>query len=82
MHGKKIEVDGPSRKKFKIDQLIRQDLDNIAMNLLKAIKRYKSIEPELEREFKHTGGWLKKKKLDELSGQIEFKRKKEESYVT
>ena len=25
-------------------------------------------EPELDKEFKNTGGWLKKKKLDELSG--------------
>jgi len=47
---------------------MRYDLDNIALNLLKAIKKYNSIEPELEMEFKMTGGWLKKKKLEELSG--------------
>ena len=40
------------------------------MNLLKTIKQYIFLEPELEREFKSTGGWLKKKKLDELSGAL------------
>lgn len=41
---------------------------------MKAIRQYKYIEPELDKEFKNTGGWLKKKKLDELSGQVKNKR--------
>jgi hypothetical protein len=34
------------------------------------------MEIELEKEFKATGGWLKKQKLDELAG--ETARKKHE----
>ena len=42
---------------------------------MKAIRQYKYIEPELDKEFKNTGGWLKKKKLDELSGQVNIKKR-------
>ena len=37
------------------------------MNLLKTFSEYMNIEPLLEKEFKQTGGWLKKKKLDEFT---------------
>ena len=37
------------------------------MNLLKTLSEYMNIEPLLEKEFKQTGGWLKKKKLDEFT---------------
>jgi len=30
---------------------------------------YILLEVELEKEFKATGGWLKKKKLDEVTGE-------------
>lgn len=33
------------------------------------------LEPLLEEEFKHTGGWLKKKKLDEFAGVSNAKKK-------
>jgi hypothetical protein len=32
------------------------------------------LEGELEKEFKNTGGWLKKKKLDEMTGQTARKK--------
>jgi len=74
MHGRKVQDDTYARKKHNIVQLVRSDLDAIALNLMKAIRQYKFIEPELDKEFKNTGGWLKKKKLDELSGQVKIKK--------
>lgn len=37
--------------------------------MLKTILQYMDIAAELEKEFKTTGGWLKKKKLDEMTGE-------------
>lgn len=36
--------------------------------MLQAFSQYVMLEPLLEAEFKHTGGWLKKRKLDEFAG--------------
>jgi hypothetical protein len=33
-----------------------------------AFDKFLQVEAELEKEFKNTGGWLKKKKLDEITG--------------
>jgi len=37
---------------------------------------YIELEAQLEKEFKSTGGWLKKKKLDQMTG--ETARQKQE----
>ena len=39
-----------------------------------SIKQFVEIEAELEKEFKNTGGWLKKRKLDEIAGQTVKKK--------
>ena len=46
--------------------------------MLQAFKQYCLLEPELEKEFKSTGGWLKKKKLDEVTG-VTARKKLEQS---
>ena len=47
---------------------MREDFDSIGLNLLVAFKVFFQLEAELEKEFKNTGGWLKKKKLDQVTG--------------
>jgi hypothetical protein len=47
---------------------VREDFDSIGLNLLVAFKVFFQLEAELEKEFKNTGGWLKKKKLDQVTG--------------
>ena len=39
------------------------------------------LEPLLDQEFKHTGGWLKRKKLDEFADVSNCKRKVQEAIV-
>ena len=41
---------------------------SIAQNLLKSFRQYVMLEPLLDEEFKHTGGWLKRKRLDDFVG--------------
>lgn len=36
---------------------------------MSAFLQYTDLEIELEKEFKATGGWLKKKKLDQMTGE-------------
>ncbi len=61
-------------KKGAVFQLEKGDLQSIGTNLLQSIKQFVEIEAELEKEFKNTGGWLKKRKLDEITGQTVKKK--------
>lgn len=47
----------------------------IGLNLIKSISQFNSLEPILEQEFKTTGGWLKKKRMDEF---VNMKKKNSE----
>ena len=55
-------------KRSDINQLILTDFMSIAQNLLKSFRQYVMLEPLLDEEFKHTGGWLKRKRLDDFVG--------------
>jgi len=60
-------------------QLTIKDFDNIGQSLVKSILNYTILERQLEKEYKNTGGWLHKKKLDEVTG--ETARKKQEQSI-
>ena len=49
--------------------MVLDDFRSIGHNLIKTLMYYILLEVELEKEFKATGGWLKKKKLDEVTGE-------------
>lgn len=70
MYGKK-ERNALKRRKMKevTTQFILQDFRSIGLSLIQTIRNYISLEKELEEEFKATGGWLRKKKLDEVTGE-------------
>lgn len=42
---------------------------SISDSLIQTIVQYTEMEVQLEKEFKNTGGWLKKKRLDEMTGE-------------
>ena len=45
------------------------DFKSIGLSILSSFLQYVDLEIELEKEFKATGGWLKKKKLDQMTGE-------------
>jgi hypothetical protein len=45
------------------------DFKSIGINILATFLQFSDLEMELEKEFKATGGWLKKKKLDQITGE-------------
>jgi len=45
------------------------DFDSIGVSLLTTIKNYMILEKQLESESRKTGGWLTKRKLDEVTGE-------------
>ena len=49
-------------------QLKEGDLKSIGCKLIKAILQFSMLEAQLEKELKETGGWLKRKMLDEFAG--------------
>lgn len=57
-------------------QLQLIDFSSVGVSLLKTMLQYVDLEIQLEKEFKNTGGWLKKKKLNEMAG--ETARQKQE----
>lgn len=48
--------------------MLVKDFESIGVNLIKSLKQFVLLEAELERELVSTKGWLKKSKLDELTG--------------
>ena len=68
MFGRKTKPEG--RERSKTIQLFREDFTEIAIGLMKAISKYADIEPLLEAEYNMTGGWLKVKKMQEITGAL------------
>lgn len=50
-------------------QLTLEDFKSIGISLLTCINQYIDLEIQLEKEYMATGGWLKKKKLDQMAGE-------------
>ena len=72
MFGKKIKStvgDTNQRIRQTTSQLTIEDLNSIGNSIISAFLQYTDLEIELEKEFKATGGWLKKKKLDQMTGE-------------
>ena len=70
MYGKRETQDLEKRKKVEeIKQLEILDFDSIGVSLLTTIKNYMILEKQLESESRKTGGWLTKRKLDEVTGE-------------
>lgn len=53
---------------LKLSQIEVADLERLAADLLQALAFYNTIEPELEQEIQHSGGWLKVQKLKSMAG--------------
>lgn len=62
-------------------QLVEDDFKSIGCNLVKAILQFILIEQQLEKEFKQTGGWLKRKMLDEFAGITAREKQKQEAIL-
>ena len=72
MFGKKIKStvgEQNQRIRERTSQLTIEDLNSIGYSIISAFLQYTDLEIELEKEFKATGGWLKKKKLDQMTGE-------------
>lgn len=67
MYGKQ-KMNHASIRKGQVTQLLPHDFESIGVNLLAAFRQFVELESHLEKEFKSTGGWLKKKKLDQFAG--------------
>jgi hypothetical protein len=50
-------------------QLLKNNFDDIGVNLLVAFRQFSIIEAKLAKDLKKNGGWFKKKTLDEVTGQ-------------
>lgn len=50
-------------------QLTISDFDCIGTSILNSFLTYTQLEIQLEKEYKSTGGWLKKKKMDSITGE-------------
>mmetsp|Transcript_5071 Transcript_5071/g.7655 ORF Transcript_5071/g.7655 Transcript_5071/m.7655 type:complete len:234 (+) Transcript_5071:3048-3749(+) len=82
MHGKqKINHFGKTRRQGKVMQFTDEDFKSIGLNLLRSFRQYGYLETELEKEFKSTGGWLKKKKLDEFTGETARKKIEQQALI-
>lgn len=69
MFGKRLKIAEEERFKMQVSQLYLDDLRSISDSLIQTIVQYTEMEVALEREFRSTGGWLKKKRLDEMTGE-------------
>lgn len=58
-----------SRIKMVTSQLTISDFDSIGLSILNSFQTYTQLEIQLEKEYKSTGGWLKKKKMDSMTGE-------------
>lgn len=56
-------------------QLTLEDFQSIAFSLLNSINQYIELEIQLEKEYMATGGWLKKKLLDQMAGETAREQK-------
>lgn len=74
MFGYKTKPEG--RERPRTLQLKAKDYPPIAIGLMKAISKYAEVEPLLEAEYNMTGGWLKVKKMQEITGALKKAKKK------
>lgn len=81
MYGKKMKDavlrNDQTTKKLKTvsRQLTLEDFQSIAFSLLNSINQYIELEIQLEKEYMATGGWLKKKLLDQMAGETAREQK-------
>lgn len=61
-------------------QLVDEDFNIIALSVLRTFSQYMDVEAVLEKEFKQTGGWLKVKKMNEITQNLKVSKKALSSY--
>ena len=64
-----------------VEQLKPEDFYSIGLNLLKTFKQYIIVEKHLEKELHSNGGWLKKKKVDEMVGMTARQKMQQEALI-
>lgn len=78
MYGRLVQESAYHRRGT-VEQLKPEDFYSIGLNLLKAFKQYIIVEKHLEKELHSNGGWLKKKKVDEMVGMTARQKMQQEA---
>jgi hypothetical protein len=68
------------KRRNKCMQLFSEDLNQIALGIAATIRTYCEIEPALEQEYMKTQGWLKVKKLRQITDGLDQKPAQELVY--
>lgn len=80
MYGRLVQESAYHRRGT-VEQLKPEDFENIGLNLLKTFKQYIIVEKHLEKELHSNGGWLKKKKVDEMVGMTARQKMQQEALI-